>query len=192
MVIIMNTKKIKPSRKLIIKDPRLQAIRDNLRRVIQLAVRDEWQRLMDLQGLYSEKLRINKKELTSHHRRDCQLQAMKEYLLSTFSDSICVCSRIGRLSDSIMGNRVRYTFIKEFDECFVEIFGARYHVREKWFSLEYYEKNHDYLEQYLIKMKNRLKKSPGYITTSLELHVRRLHEIRSEKREYLESILNNF
>ena len=188
-MIKMDTKKIKPSRKLIIKDPRLQAIRDNFRTIIQLAVRDEWRRLIDLLGLYVEKLRINNKLTTSQYKRLCQLHELERYLLTTFSDSICVCSRIGRLSDSIMGNRVRYTFIKEFDECFVEIFGARYHVREKWFSLEYYEKNHDYLEQYLIKMKNRLKKSPGYITTSLELHVRRLHEIRSEKREYLESIL---
>jgi len=190
MVIIMDTKRIKPTRKLIIKDPKLQSIRDNFRTVIQLAARDEWRRLMDLQGLYLEKERLRKKRLTSYHKRFCQLQAMKEYLLTTFSDSICVCSRIGRLSDSIKGNRVRYTFIKEFDECVVESFGARYHVREKWFSLEYYEKNHDYLEQYLIEMKNRLKESPGYITTTLELHVRKLNEIRSEKREYLESILN--
>ena len=189
-MIKMDTKKIKPSRKLIIKDPRLQAIRDNFRTIIQLAVRDEWRRLMDLHSLYMEKRRINKKELTSHYKRSCQLHELEGYLLTTFSDSICVCSRIGRLSDSIKGNRVRYTFIKEFDECVVESFGARYHVREKWFSLEYYEKNQDYLEQYLIEMKNRIKDSPGYITTTLELHKRKLNEIRSEKREYLESILN--
>ena len=188
----MDTKKIKPTRKLIIKNPRLQAIRDNFRTIIQLAVRDEWQRLMDLDSLYMEKERISKKLLTSHYKRTCQLQAMKEYLLTTFSNSICVCSRAGRLSDSIAGDRVRYTFIVEFDKCVVDSFGARYYVREKWFSLEYYEENHDFLEQHLIEMKNRLKKSPGYITTTLELHARRLNEIRSEKREYLESILNNF
>lgn len=188
-MIKMDTKKIKPSRKLIIKDPRLQAIRDNFRTIIQLTVRDEWRRLMDLKGLYMEKERLSKKLLTSHYKRTCQLHELERYLLTTFSDSICVCSRIGRLSDSITGNRVRYTFIEEFGKCVVETFGARYHVREKWFSLEYYEKNHDFLEQHLTEMRNRLKKSPGYITTTLELHKRKLHEIRSEKREYLEKIL---
>ena len=174
----MNTRKIKPTRKLIIKNPRLQAIRHNFRTIIQLAVRDEWRKFMDLEGLYTEKLRINKKELTSHYKRECQLHALKEYLLTTFSNSICVCSRVGRLSDNITGDRVRYSVITEFDSCFIESFGARFLLEEKWFSLKYYEENYKILEHRLREKKMLLKKFPGCVITPLELHENRLHEIR--------------
>ena len=185
----MNTKKIRPTRKLVIKNPKLKKIRDNFRTVIQLAVRDEWERLMDLRGLYTEKVRIIKKELTSHHKRSSQLIAMEEYLTTTFSESICVCYRNGRLSDSIKGDRVRYAYITQFEEPYDGSYDERYKVQELWFSLKYYEENHEFLEKYQKRMKNSINQFPGRITTTLELHERRLHDIRNEKREYLEEIL---
>ena len=173
-VMLMDTKKIKPTRKLIIKNPKLQAIRDNFRTIIQLAVRDEWQRLMDLDSLYLEKRRLSKKELTSHHKRTCQLHAMKESLITTFSHSICVCDYGSGLSGSITGDRVRYTFITEFDRCYIKPFGVRYLVEEKWYSLKFYEENREILERLLRGMKKRLEQCPDRISTALEHHQRRL------------------
>lgn len=183
----MNTKKIKPTRKLIIKNPKLQKIRDNFRTVIHLAALDEYDKLDELDDLYREKRRINKKELTSHYKRSCQLHQMKEYILTTFSDSICVCAIPRRLDGKeITGDRVRYTLITEFEECYVESYGARYRIQEQWFSLKYYEENHEMLEQHLKKMKMRLKKCPDRITTTLEIHIKRLNEIRQQKPDYFE------
>jgi len=192
-MIIMNSKKIKPTRKLIIKNPKLQAIRDNFRTIIQLAVKDEWRRLMDLEGLYLEKVRIDKKELTSHHKRSCQLHAMKEYLITTLSESICIDYAGGSsLSTSIEGDRVRYTSISQFEKSYGRDYGEeddRYKIQEIWFSLESYERRREFLEKYQKRMKKDLKQFPGRITTPSESHERRLHEIRHETREYLEGIL---
>ena len=185
----MNTRKIKTTRKLIIKNPKLQAIRHNFRIIIQLAVQDELNRLMDLDSLYLEKRRLSKKDLTSHYKRGCQLNAMKEYLLTTYSNSICVSSCVGRISDSITGDRVRYSFITEIDKCFIKSYGAHYLVEEKWFSLKYYEENYEFLEKYLKKMKTQLKQSPGRVIDILEVHERRVREIQHKKREYLEELL---
>ena len=187
----MNTKKIKPTRKIIIKDPRLQKIRYNFRTIIQLAVRDEWHRLHGLESLYREKRRL-KKMLPSHYKRTRQLHEMKEYLTTTFSNSVCICARGGGFGfghNNIEGDRVRYTFIGEFDECYIESLGARYEVEELWFSLKYYEENHEALEKHQKNKRKRLKECPGYITTPLELYERKLDEIRNEKRGYLEEIV---
>ena len=190
----MNTKKIRPTRKLIIKNPKLRAIRDNFRTVIQLAVNDEWHRLMDLKRLYREKRRIDKKELTSHHKRSCQLHEMEEYLTTTLSNSICVDSdAVGSsLSASIKGDRVRYTYITQFEKPYDRPYGKRderYEVQEIWFSLESYKRKREFLENYQKRMKKSLKQFPGYVTTPLELHEKRLLEIRHQTREYLEEIL---
>ena len=164
-MIVMNSKKIKPTRKLIIKNPKLQAIRDNLRTVIQLAVNDEWHRLMDLDSLYLEKLRLNKKMLTSHYKRSCQLHEMKEYLLTTFSDSICVDSDGGSsLSASIKGDRVRYTSISQFEKPYDRPYSKRderYEIQQKWFSLESYKRKREFLEKYQKRMKKALNNSRG-------------------------------
>ena len=179
----MNTKKIKPTKKLIIKNPKLQTIRDNFRTIIQLRVRDEWRRLMDLGSLYLEKERINKKLTSTQYRRDGQLHKMREYLITTFANSICVCARDGRLSDIVTGDRVRYDLITEYDDCYVKSSGTRYRIEEKWFSLKYYEENKEFLEEHFKKMKRRLNQFPGRITTILELHERNLREIKGEGKQ---------
>jgi len=53
----MDTKKIKPVKKILIKDPKIRTIRDNLRTVIKFAVIDEYERLKNLGNLYREKRR---------------------------------------------------------------------------------------------------------------------------------------
>ena len=67
------------------------------------------------------------------------------------------------------------------DECYIESLGARYEVEELWFSLKYYEENYEFLEKHQRNKRKRLKECPGYIATTLELHKRRLDEIRNEK-----------
>ena len=42
------------------------------------------------------------------------------------------------------------------------------------------------LEKHLKKMKMRLKKYPDRITTTLEIHQKRLNEIRQQKPDYFE------
>ena len=163
--------KIRPVRRLIIRNPRLKTIRNNLRTLVSLAVLDEYHRLDNLDNLYREKLIINKKLTPSQFRRTCQLHEMKEYLTTTFSNSICVCaSRRTVESTNISGDRVRYTLITEFDKDVAKNIDARYEIQEKWFSLLYYEERSEFLERHLRKMSNIIKDYSGHIITPFELH----------------------
>ena len=176
---IMNTNKIRPVKRLVIRNPRLKTIRDNLRTLVSLAVLDEFRRLDNLDNLYREKLIINKKLTNSQFRRSCQLHEMKEFLTTTFSNSICVCASHRAIeSTGISGDRVRYTVITEFDKDVVKSIGARYEIEEKWFSLPYYEKRSKFLEGYLRKMSNLIKGYSGHIITPFELHEQELRELR--------------
>lgn len=174
----MSTKKIKQTKKLIIRNPKLRTIRNNLRTLIKLAVLDEDKRLSKIRGLYSEKLRINGKLTASQYKRSCQIHEMREYLLTTYTNSICTCASRRVFESSVSGDRVRYTLITEFDKEVVGSIGARYHIQEQWFSLEYYEENSRFLENFQKQMKARLVRYPGRVATPLELHKIELHEIR--------------
>jgi hypothetical protein len=170
----MNTNKIRLIKRLVIRNPELKTIRDNLRTLVSLAVLDEFRRLDNLEDLY-----IGKKLTPSQFRRSCQLHEMKEYLTTTFSNSICVCaSRHIMGSTDVSGDRVRYTLITEFDKDVVKNIGARYEIQEKWFSLPYYEERSEFLERYLRKMSNLIKGYSGHIITPFELHEQELHELQ--------------
>ena len=119
----------------------------------------------------------NKKLTSSQSKRSRQVHEMKEYLITTFSDSICVCASLRQIDGSITGDRVKYTLITEFDECYSRSRGARYHIREKWFSMQYYEENSKFLEQHFMKMKERINQLPGPRTTTTEPHKQNLLEI---------------
>ena len=173
---MMNTYKIKPSRRLVIRSPKLKAIRDNLRTLISLAVLDEYRRLDNLGNLYRD---IADRDLSpSQFRRACQLHEMKEFLTTTFSNSICVCASHRTVeSTSISGDRVRYTLITEFDKDVVKSLGARFEIQEKWFSLQYYEERHKFLERYLKKMNKLVGENCHQIITPLDLHEQELNNL---------------
>jgi len=179
-MVIMNEKKIKKTKELVIKDPRLKVIRDNFRIIIKLAVQDKYNQLRSLEGLYVDKLMKNKRLTPTQFRRSIHLHKMQEFLVATFVNSICVCASNRTIfNTNIKGNRVRYSFISEFDKNVSKKFGARYMVEERWYSLEYYEKNKIILEEYFRKMVNRMQQFPGSILTPYKLHQQSLNDLES-------------
>jgi len=174
----MNEKRIKMIKRIIVKDPRLKVIRDNFRIIIKLAVQDKYTQLRSLEGLYVEKLMKNKRLTPTQFRRSVYLHKIQEILVATFVNSICVCASNRTIFNSdIKGDRVRYSFISEFDKNFSKKFGACYIVEERWYSLEYYEKNKIFLEEYFRKMVNRTQQFPGSILTLYELHQQSLNDL---------------
>jgi len=174
----MNTKKIKPTIKVIVKDPKLVKIRDNLRTIIKLAVIKEYEQLGKLEDLYSEKRRIKDKQLPpSQFRREIQLEHMRGYLERTFVNSICVGVFYSNVRDgNIKGDRIRYSEIHEFDKDVIDSYGGRYWVEEKWFSLDLWEDHGEFLERYQKKMLKRMQQKPGNVITPLDCY---LHELNS-------------
>ncbi len=161
----MDTKKIKPVKKIIIRNPRLRAIRDNLRAIIKLAVIDEYKRLTDLRVPYQEKEKLT----PSQKKRVKLLHWKREYLITTFANSICVCARRRIIHDNdVKGDRVRVSVISEFEENMVPHLGARYFLQEKWYSLQYYEENRREFEEYSRFMQECMDKRPGSIITPQE------------------------
>lgn len=171
-MIIMNTKKIKKTRRLVIKNPKLRLARNNFRTIIKLAVLDEFQRIDSLDSLYLEKLRVRKKLTPTQFKRYNQLHEMKEYLITTFSNSICVCAGYRDIDADITGDRVRYSYISKFTKDGVDY----YEIQEKWFSLQYYDTRSQRFESYLKKMSGYMKKRPAPLVTPLELHKLHLYD----------------
>ncbi len=137
----MSPRRLRPPHKIMIKHPRLRKLRDNLRRIIQLAVLDESNRLLSLSYLYSNKRRNFGQLTPSQIRRKVYLNKLRENLRFTFENSIGVCiSRVleGGFNGDISGDRVRCSFVSEYDKY---IYGLKYLVEEKWVSLPYYENN---------------------------------------------------
>ncbi len=174
----MDTKKIKPVKKVAIKDPKLRIIRDNFRTIVKLAVIDEYERLKDLGNLYREKRRKGHKLTPSQKRRDILLHHKQEYLVTTFANSICVCARRRIIHDNDTGgDRVRVGVISEFEENMVPHLGARYFLQEKWYSLQYYEENRREFEEYSRFMQECMDKRPGSIITPQEDYLRKILRI---------------
>ena len=169
----MNPKKskIKPVKKVTIKNPKLRAIRDNLRIIIKLAVIDEYERLKDLQSLYLDK-RMKGYTLTpSQEKRDIQLHHQSEYLIDTFSNSVCICASRRRIHDAdIKGDRVRLSIIWEYPETIIAHLRYRYLIEEKWYSLQYYQENQKFFDDGFKKMKERMVQRPDSITTPQEIY----------------------
>ncbi len=161
----MDTKKIKPVKKIIIKNPRLRAIRDNLRAIIKLAVIDEYKRLTGLNILYQEKEKLT----PSQEKRVILLHHKREYLITTFANSICACASHRVIhSNETDGDRVRVSVISEFEENMVPHLGARFFLQEKWYSLQYYEENRREFKEYSRFMQECMDKRPGSIITPHE------------------------
>ena len=158
-------------------------IRDNLRTIIKLAVRDECKRLSKLHDLYFEKRRVKDKQLPpSQFRREIQLHYMREYLEKTFVNSICVCAIYGSVYEggslnTIKGDRVRYSEIHGFGKDGISAYGGRYEVEEKWFSLEYWEEHADFLERYQKRMLKEMQQKPGNVLTPLEVYQHEINNI---------------
>ena len=83
--------KSKKPRLIVLKDPNLRKIRENLRTILKLAYDDEWERLYKLAHLYLEK-DVQKDLTPSQRRREAQLDRGRNKLYHTFKDSILQCS----------------------------------------------------------------------------------------------------
>ena len=163
----MDSKKIKPVKRVTIKNPKLRAIKDSLRTIIKLAVIDEYERLKDLGSLYRGKLKLT----PSQKKRKIQLHHMSEYLIDTFSNSICVCASRRRIHDTdIKGDRVRLSIISEYPETIIAHLRYRYILEEKWYSLQYYQENRKFFSDGFKRMKERMVRRSGSITTPQEIY----------------------
>lgn len=80
--------KSKKPRLIVLKDPKLRKIRENLRTILKLAYDDESKRLSQLTFLYLEKNILT----PSQEKRETQLIKMNDKLYHTFKDSILQCS----------------------------------------------------------------------------------------------------
>ncbi len=173
----MDTKKIKLVKKVIIKNPKLRSIRNNLRTIIKLAVINEYKRLRSLYGLYLEKqmklyaLNPSKTLTPSQEKRVKLLLHKEEYLTITFANSICACASKRVINDNdIKGDRVRVSVISEFEENMVPHMGARYTLEEKWYSLQYYQESHSSFEKISRVMQERIRRHPGPVITPQGLY----------------------
>ena len=173
----MNTKKIKPVKKLILKSPRLRAIRDNLRTIIKFAVIAEYERLNKLNHLYLEKhmkrysITPSKTLTSSQKKRWNQLHHEQEYLIDMFVNSICVCAnhRLIHVND-VKGDRVRVSIISEFEENMIPHMGARFILEEKWYSIQYYQENQKFFEEKSKFTHKRIITRSGSFLTPQELY----------------------
>jgi len=80
--------KSKKPRLIILKDPKLRKIRENLRIILKLAYLDESKRLDRLEDLYIEKNTLT----PSQQKRDIQLGRMNNNLMTAYDNSILKCS----------------------------------------------------------------------------------------------------
>ncbi|MBA7670503.1 hypothetical protein ES703_78649 [subsurface metagenome] len=81
---------MKKERKIIIKNPKLQAIRNNLRKIIVLATDDEWWRLNHQERLYSNN-RDATRNTPSQRKRMLDLLNKRYELNDYLKRSICRC-----------------------------------------------------------------------------------------------------
>ncbi len=163
----MDAKKIRSVKKIIIKNPKIRTIRDNLRTVIKLAVIDEYERLKNLGNFYREKRRKSHKLTPSQEKRVILLHHKQEYLVTTFAHSICVCASRRLIHDrDVKGDRVKVSIVSEFEENMIPHMGARFVLEEKWYSLQYYEEyRRDFEERSRFMQKCMEKRSGSIITT---------------------------
>ena len=74
-----------------IKDLKLRIIRENLRRLLELAVEAEVNRLGRLEDLYRQK-RIENKQVPSHWKRELSISDKGEKIMNAWGHSILRCS----------------------------------------------------------------------------------------------------
>jgi hypothetical protein len=91
-------------------------IRANIRTIIKLTVIKEYNLLKNLWWLYTEKIMKKYKLMPSQFKCKVQLHRMREYLETTFANSICVCASRRDIHDNnIKGDKTRYSEISAFD-----------------------------------------------------------------------------
>ena len=82
--------KSKEPRLIVLKDPKLRKIRENLRLILKLAYLDESKRLSCLEDLYREKY-IQIGLTPSQQKRKSQLIRKNNYLMTAYNNSILHC-----------------------------------------------------------------------------------------------------
>lgn len=87
--------KSKKPRLIVLKDPKLRKIRENLRTILMLAYNDESKRLSQLTFLYLEKNILT----PSQEKRETQLIKMNNNLMRVYNNSILQC-RLGAACNS--------------------------------------------------------------------------------------------
>ena len=83
--------KSKKPRLIVLKDPKLRKIRENLRIILKLAYYNERERLRNLAHLYIEK-NIRKGLTPSQQKRNSELVRKNNKLMTAFQGSILTCS----------------------------------------------------------------------------------------------------
>lgn len=142
-------KLLKPSRKFEIKNPRLQAIRYNLRTIIKFAVSDEISRINKMDDIYQDKFdellkrgaikRVE--EASTLSKRSNQLIRQKRFIMETFRNSICVPFHENKIRNAnIDGDRMRVTEISVWDHPLKEVGGAHYVAMKRFYSVEEYNR----------------------------------------------------
>jgi len=86
--------KLKKPRLIVLKDPKLRKVRENLRIILRLAYLDESKRLSQLTDLY-----LQKRLTPSQQNRETQLIRVNDKLYHTFNESILQC-KLGAACDS--------------------------------------------------------------------------------------------
>ncbi len=129
----MTRKEIPRPRLFKLTHPRLKKIRTNFRKVIQLAVSEEWHRLMD------EKAKIRAEGMPMRKRKRYRIMNQKaQYLEACYLNSIISPGggAIGGLKTDVSGDRVRVFNVKRHGKDF--IYDPTYVVKKHFPSLDHY------------------------------------------------------
>ena len=151
---------IKPLRVFSVKHPQLKKIRYALRTVIKLAVLDEYRRLTHLIHLYEDKQRNGYGLTPTQKSRKSSLHHKRTFLYESFKNSIIVAKDDNRFSTAnTNGDRVRYTDVTEWEKkpwnefIMKQLNGARFVIKQEFYSLEEYEKYSQYFTETFIQAK---------------------------------------
>lgn len=142
----MTRSKIPSPREFKITHPRLRRIRNNLRKVIQLAVSEEWQRLMEQKRSLMEKAPHISKLPFRKRRLYYKLTRKANWLEQCYLDSIISQNdgTVGGIDTDVSGDRIRVFSVKSFEWYSDKFEGVKYRMRKQFLPVREYEKLKDF------------------------------------------------
>lgn len=168
----MTRKELPPPRVFKLNHPRLIRIRNNLRKVIQLAVQEEWHKLSNELNSLLEDV-SNVKDLPFQKRRlFYRLNEKANWLEQSYIDSIISKKHgnVGGVDTDVSGDRVRVFIGKTYEDYHKDLGGAKYVIKKHFFSISEYKRNNYWLIQNYEKYAPLWNKNPEKFISFEEFH----------------------
>ncbi len=161
----MVKKNLPPPRLFSLNHPKLIQIRNNFRKVIQLAIHEEWNRLMFIMSsLRTGDISPNNKKYY------IKLTQKANYLKECFLNSI-ISDNSGYIGGTnIFGDRIRVYIVKTFEEHSKSLKGAKYVIKKCFFTKKSFEIQKDWLKNNYEEYFSVYRRHPEYFITFREFH----------------------